>query len=151
MPTDLGTLERHLGYQTGLTLTSYELQQLLIHAVPIFNTYAMVPVTVSGITLDRTLDDIEIQIMVLSAALLFLDQKIVEWSLNAVVHSNVAGRTDLTTIQEALRNQRDNIAKALKNLADILANGGIAAEIYVTELGELKPYATSPPTYWPTL
>ena len=145
MATDLGELEASLDLETGQQLTSLDLQDLLINGVFPFNAAAGIPFELTGTTLDRDATALEKQLLIMFAVLVFLDREVIKYSQQAIVHSNVAGRTDLTGIEFALGKRRKELLERMAPLlAQLTASTGPASEVIVEEVGETLTYAKWP-------
>lgn len=143
MATDLGELITALNIETGGQLTEAQLVDLAKTAVDTFNANATNIFTREGTLLDRDASAIEKRAIVLWGAILYLDQLTIEWSLKAIVHSNVAGRTKLDGIEFALGKRRKELMEQqLTPLMQSLASDGISSEVHAEELGETKDIDT---------
>lgn len=141
MATDLNELRDSLNVQTGKTLTSEELDELLVEAVPVYNAEASSTFTLNGMVLDRDATDLEKRALVLLAVEVYLDRKVIEWSLKAVSHSNVAGKTDLSSIEWALSKRRaENREKKIDPLMARIRSLGVISEVVAEELSESADY-----------
>ncbi len=136
-PTSLTELENSLAAQIG-DLQPDVLDPLLIAAVGVFNAEAAGTFVLDGLVLDRVATAGEQRLLVLYAARLYIDQKLVQSALAAVTRVNPAGRTELTEIPAALERARKAIQKQIDDVLAVSNAAGIVAEIAVVEIGETK-------------
>jgi hypothetical protein len=146
---DLLDLAGSFNIATGNLVTdSAQLENLLVEGVRRFNAAAPREFELTGTTFDREPTDLEAAILVVEATLAFIDGESLKYSLNAVVVSNAAGRTDLTGIELGLAKRRKEIIdNYLTPLLNRLKGGafGVFADIAGTELGETLPFAIGAP------
>lgn len=132
---DIGELTTSLDVKVGGVLEEPALQVLLIDAVGTFNAYAPQEVGIAGTTLDRELSSRESYLLVMLAYATYLRGLHLQTTMTAVVHTNVAGRTDLTNIPKNVKELRaeasDEIMAAIKALSGSVSGAGIQ----VHELG----------------
>jgi hypothetical protein len=145
MATSLTELEPALDIETGKQLSPTDLDDLLVHGLGLFNAEASRPFSVSSMVLDRDPTDVERRALVLFSLLGYLNQEIVKATLEAVVVSNVAGRTDMKSIEWALNKRRNELRDMIDRVMGRLTSVGVFGEVVAAELGETKDMATT----WP--
>lgn len=137
MATDLNALVSQLKIETGGTLTTSTLLDLLVNGVGLYNADGPQSFAVTGTLLDRDATDLEKRAIVLFAAVGYLGQRAVAESENAIVHSNVAGRTDLGGVEWALSKRRKEILDdQLGPLMERLKSVAVCGDVYAAEIGE---------------
>lgn len=137
MATNLNTLVSNLDFETGKKLGTPDLLQLLRAGVDLHNANASQAFTVTDDVLDRDATGLEKRAIVLWATIVYLDQKTVEWSEKAVTISNVAGRTELDSVEWALSKRRSELkSQQLDPLMQRINEAGVLSEIRAQELGE---------------
>lgn len=158
--TDLGELEASLNVEVGGNVTdpqpigSLDLINLLLRAVDAFNGETAQAFSVTGTLLDREASPVEKRALVLFAVLIYLSGRAVDESGSAIVHSNVAGRTDLSGVEFALAKRRKEVREQLDVVLKRLTEAGVAGEVLAEELGETRdlavarPSLMSPGWYW---
>lgn len=155
MATDLVDLQDALNIATGQTLDEIQREALLMAGLVMFNADVTQPVTADGTVLDRTLSAGEQRLMVLCAVLAYMDGEILKASMNAIIHRNDAGRTDLSQIPLRMGAARKDLYDTqVKPLLDALAgatSSDVLSEAGAVELGETLAYAKPPYTVvtWP--
>jgi hypothetical protein len=146
---DVGDLTTSLDVEVGGTLEEPELQVLLINAVGTFNAYAPQQVGLSGTTYDRELSAGESRLMVLLAYATYLRGLHLKSTITAVVHTNVAGRTDLTNIPKNVKELRALASDEILATIGLIAGQGSGAGIQVHELGATLGLPRSIAGPWP--
>jgi hypothetical protein len=76
-----------------------------------------------------------------------------KYSRQAIIHSNVAGRTDLSGIEFALGKRRKELLEQIAALLAQLNAGSAVSEVFAEELGETLPYtgrSVQTPPLWPS-
>lgn len=137
MASDLEDLSSQLDRETGKLLTAADRTSLLKDAVPIYNGMASTAFTLSGTVLDRDATDLEKRALVLCGLLAYLEQKLIPASENAVQISNVAGKTDLSSVEWALAKRRKELfEQQLTPLLNRINDAGVMGEVKAAELGE---------------
>lgn len=149
MSTDLGELQGALDVETGSALGALDLIKLLKAGVEAFNGEACRAFAVTGTTLDREATAVEKRALVLFATVAYLNQQAVAASEVAVVHSNVAGRTDLSGVEFAISKRRNEVRIQLDRVLDRLTSTGIHGEVVAQELGETLDLAGTLPWQQP--
>ena len=138
MALDIGELTPMLDQETGFALSDAQLLDLLIVAVDTFNAWAIQTVGVTGTTFDRAISNREHRLIVLFALATYLRGKESVAAITAVIHTNVAGRTDLTEIPKHLRELRRTISDEIRGILDEIGGRVGVADIQVHELGATK-------------
>lgn len=136
--TDIGELTPALDAETGFQLEDPRLQELLVEATKTFNAYAAMQVSLDGSTYDRELSPKEQRLIVLFALSVWLHGEEVKAAMTAIVHTNVAGRTDLKDIPKNLRALREGTTAELQAILGEIGSGGmsgITSGIQAHELG----------------
>ena len=155
--TDLGDLEPFLNVELGGGVTAasqpvgtMDRINLLKAGVLAFNaetpwefSYA------SGTRLDREATQTEQRLLVLYAALAWVRGRALDTSNNAIVHSNVAGRTDLTGIELGLAKRTKEWRDEINWLMTRLTEPSIARDVHAEELGDTKDISTTRPYPFP--
>lgn len=148
--TDLGSLEAQLIEELGgeeLAPPTLRRINLLLQAVPDFNALAANSFTLTGTTLDREATVIEGRALVLCAALIYVRGKAVQSIGMAISHTNVAGRTDLSSQPRAYERRIGSLETRLAMVIDRLTDHAIAEETVAAELGETKNVLLTRPPY----
>lgn len=158
MATDLGDLEKALGRELGDIFTaeemaSLDLIDLLERGVDALNGEGVQEFVLTGTTLDRTATMVEKRAIVLMAAEIYVRGKAVGSSGDAIVHSNVAGRTDLSGIEFAMAKRAKEIRERLTPILERIQMGGVVSEVTAQELGETLEVGLTRPvltlsSYW---
>jgi len=157
--TDLGELEVSLNVELGGSMSeepvgSLDMINLLQRAVDAFNGETAQAFSVTGTVLDREASPVEKRALVLFAVLIYLSGRAVDESGSAIVHSNVAGRTDLSGVEFAMAKRRKELREQLDVILSRLTTAGVAGEVAAAELGETQDLAVSrsfllqPSWYW---
>ena len=150
MATDLGELEVALNVEVGGSMSeqpigSLDLINLLQRAVDAFNGETAQAFSIIGTLLDREASPVEKRALVLFAVHIYLSGQAVDHSGSAIIHSNVAGRTDLSGVEFALAKRRKEIREQLDLVMTRLTTAGVAGEVAAQELGETRDLATARP------
>jgi hypothetical protein len=148
---DIGDLTPALDQETGFELSDPQLLNLLIVASGTFNAWAPQAVGLSGTTYDRELTPREQRLVVLFALASYLRGEAVKSAKTAVIHTNVAGRTDLTDIAKNIAALRKGTSEEILEILDGLAMSGGTADIQVHELGAtlaVSRYGMAQPRPW---
>lgn len=132
---DVGDLTTSLDVEVGGTLEEPELQALLINAAGTFNAYASQQVGLDGTTYDRELSALEQRLMVLLAYSTYLRGLHLKSTLTGIVHTNVAGRTDLTNIPKNVKELRTLASDEIMSTIGMLSGQVSGTGIQVHELG----------------
>jgi hypothetical protein len=163
VPTDLGTLEPQLATEIGATADFLERMKFLLAAVPAFNGMVPRPFDLFGTQLDRFATPIEARALVVVAAWLHAKHIQMESAANAIVHSNVAGRTDLTGVYKAWGSRIALYENELGIGVDVagarvqtqtlglitkLNVAAIEGETVANELGETRTILAQRPMFW---
>lgn len=160
MATDLGELEPSLDVELGGTIDpanhpvgTLDRINLLRRAVDAFNAETAQSFFLTGTTLDRDANAVEKRALVLFAVHIYVSGKAVDSSGSAIVHSNVAGRTDLSGVEFALAKRRKEIREQLDVVMARLIDAGVSGEVVAQELGETLDLAVARPNpalgwYW---
>ena len=146
-----------LRQEIGLAQEDAVLLGALQSAVTKFNAETPTAIVLTGTALDRTPSAKEQRYLILCATYVYLTRRMIETSEQAVVVSNVAGKTDLTGIELALAKRRQEIAdKEMPAILDELNSLAILGEVSADELGETLPFAGRTlttaqlwPPWWP--
>lgn len=142
---DIGDLTPALDLETGFELGDPRLLEMLIVATGTFNAWAPQTVGLSGTTFDRELTYREQRLIVLFATASYLHGEAVKAAKTAVIHTNVAGRTDLTDISKNLATLRKGNSDEIVGTLEELTMVGAVQDIQAHELGATLAFATS----WP--
>lgn len=157
MPTDLGSLEPQLKVEIGETVSFLDRMNLLRQSVPAFNGMVPRPFALSGTTLERDATPLEARTLVVISAWLHAKGKYAESADQAIVHSNAAGRTDLTGVTKAWENRIADYEQQLGigvssgvrvqgiGLIARLSADGVDSETTAAELGETKDIVANRP------
>lgn len=135
MATDLRDLRPGLHIDTGSELAEEKLDDLLVHGVDLYNAEAPQVFTVTGRLLDRDANAAEKRAITLFSLLGYLNEQIMPATLNAVVISNVAGRTDLKNLEWSLNKRRDETRKMIDLVLVRVRQAAVVAEVTASELG----------------
>lgn len=150
MATDLTSLRPLLDIETGSELDAIKLQALLIAGVHIFNAHAGQSFTLDGTAIDRDATSTEQRAIILFATLAYLDEQIIRASKNAVVVSDVAGKTDLSGVEFALSKRRKELfEQQITPLMKRITGRAVIEDISVHELGETLELAQASATLDP--
>lgn len=136
MATDLRDLRPRLDIDTGSKLSPEKLDELLIHGVELFNAETSQIFTVTGSLLDRDANPLEKRCITMFSLLGYLDEQIVNASENAVVVSNVAGRTELANLEWALGKRRTELRDRIDAVLSRLTSFGVNSEVSCEEIGQ---------------
>ena len=151
MATDLVDLQESLNIATGQTLDELQREALLVAGTALFNADSLTPITLIGTAADRTLTALEQRLMVLYAVLAYMDGEILKAAMNAIIHRNDAGRTDLSQIPLRLGQARKDLYDTqIKPLLEASKTGSTMEEAAAIELGETLAFTKPPYTYLPT-
>lgn len=135
---DVGQLTPALDVETGFQLEDEQLLEMLINATKTFNAYAVTQVGLAGTTYDRALTAREQRLIVLFALSMWLRGEEVKAAMTAIVHTNVAGRTDLKDIPKNLRALRELTTDEMTAILAEIGNRDVIAGIQAHELGATK-------------
>lgn len=135
---DVGDLTPALDAETGFQLGDDRLLELLIEASKTFNAYAVQQVGLTGTTYDRELSWREQRLIVLFAMSTWLRGEEVKASMTAIVHTNVAGRTDLKDVPKRLHELREGSTAEMTAILTEIGNRDVIAGIQAHELGATK-------------
>lgn len=138
MVDDVGELTPALDAETGFQLEDDRLLELLIEATKTYNAYAVTQVGLTGTTYDRVLSWKEQRLIVLFALSTWLHGEEVKAAVTAIVHTNVAGRTDLKDIPKNLRALREGTMAEMVAILTEIGNRDVVAGIQAHELGATK-------------
>ena len=151
--TDLGELEPLLNVELGggvagdsQPIGTLDRINLLKAGVAAFNAEAPDPFTLTGVKLDRDANDIEKRLLVLFSAWAWMRGRALDTSTQAIVHSNVAGRTDLSGIELGLSKRTKEWRADIDGLLPRLTQPAVMADVHAEELGETKDLAVTLPT-----
>lgn len=149
MATDLASLIEPLDHMTGAEVGSVDQMALLRSGVFMFNGHAPQPFEISnGTVLDRDATAEEQYLLVLCATYVYLTQESTKYSRQAVKHSNVAGRTDMTGIEFAVsKRKKELLEQELNPLLERLGGRAVVGETFAAEIGESLDAAQA---IWPT-
>jgi hypothetical protein len=149
---DIGELTTSLDVKVGGILEEPALQVLLIDAVGTFNAYAPQQVDLTGTTFSRDLSSRESYLLVMLAYATYLRSLHLQSTMTAVVHTNVAGRTDLTNIPKHVKELRAEASDEILAAIAAISGQGSGVGIQVHELGATLrggPYFGGwPMPYW---
>lgn len=134
--TDLKNLRARLNIDTGAQLADELLDELLIHGLSLFNGETSQIFAATGTVLDREATAVEQRAIVLYSVLGYLNRQILPATENAVVISNVSGRTDLSNIEWALNKRRTETLAMIKTVMQRIISHGVNSEVNATELGQ---------------
>jgi hypothetical protein len=156
--TDLGELEPLLNVELGGGVTAasqpvgtLDRINLLKAGVAAFNAEAPLEFEfASGTRLDREATAVEKRLIVLFSAWAWVRGRALDTSGDAIVHSNVAGRTDLTGIELGLAKRTKEWRDDIDRLLSRLTEPAIAKEVLAEELGETKDVLLTRPYPYPT-
>ena len=150
--TDLGELEPYLNVELGGGVSAdsqpvgtLDRINILKAGVAAFNAEAPTTFTLTGITLDREATALEKRLIVLFAAWAWARGRALAMSSQAIKHSNVAGRTDLSGIEFALSKRAKEWREEITRLLPLLLEPAIMGDVHAEEMGETKDFAYSPP------
>lgn len=151
MATDLGELEPFLNVELGggveeasQPVGTLDRINLLRAGVAAFNAEAPTAFSYGlGTKLDRDANDVEKRLVVLFAAWAWVRGRALDSSANAIVHSNVAGRTDLSGLELGLAKRAKEWREEINMLLDRLTSPAVMGEVHAEELGETKDIATA--------
>lgn len=157
--TDLGALEPFLNVELGggvaadsQPVGTLDRINLLRAGVEAFNAEAPMTFTLTGTTLDRDATAVERRLIVLFAAWAWVRGRALDTSTQAIVHSNVAGRTDLSGIELGLAKRTKEWRDEIDNLLQRLLEPAIMGDVHAEEMGETKDLTmnpTPPPSLFP--
>jgi hypothetical protein len=150
---DIGDLTTSLDVEVGGVLEEPELQVLLINAVGTFNAYAPQQIMLAGTTFDRELTAGERRLLVLLAYATYLRGLHLQTTMAGIVHTNVAGRTDLTNIPKNVKELRalasEEILATIGALSGQMSGAGVQVhELGATLSGPGSTYFGWPRPYW---
>lgn len=157
MATDLGELEPYLNVELGGGVASstqpvgtLDRINLLKAGVAAFNAEAPVQFELSyGTQLDRDATALEKRLIVLFAAWAWVRGRALDSSTQAIVHSNVAGRTDLSGIELGLAKRTKEWREEIDRLMPLLTQPVVDADTHAEELGETKDFTAVNPIPFP--
>lgn len=151
--TDLGELEPYLNVELGggvaaasQPVGTLDRINLLKAGVAAFNAETANTFTLTGVELDRDANDIEKRLIVLFAAWAWVRGRALDSSTQAIVHSNVAGRTDLSGIELGLAKRAKEWREEINLLLPRLTDPAIMGAVHAEELGETLDLAVNPPS-----
>lgn len=155
--TDLGDLEPFLNVELGGGVTAasqpvgtLDRINLLKAGVLAFNAEAPWQFAFGvGTKLDREATETEKRLLVLYAAWAWVRGRALDTSTDAIVHSNVAGRTDLSGIELGLAKRTKEWRLDIDALLPRLTEPAIARDVVAEELGETKDFSLSNPYPYP--
>ena len=157
--TDLGELEPFLNVElgSGVTAASQPLGtldriNLLKAGVEAFNAEAPMYFTLTGVKLDRDATAIERRLIVLFSAWAWVRGRALDTSTQAIVHSNVAGRTDLSGIELGLSKRSKEWRADIDALLPRLLEPAVMNDVHAEEMGETRNLImnpTPPPSIFP--
>lgn len=157
--TDLGELEPYLNVELGggVAATSQPVGtldriNLLKAGVEAFNAEAPMTFTLTGVKLDRDATAVERRLIVLFSAWAWVRGRALDMSTQAIVHSNVAGRTDLSGIELGLSKRAKEWRTEIDGLLPRLLEPAIMGDVHAEEMGETKDLTmnpTPPPSLFP--
>lgn len=136
---EFGELMFQLDMMSGKTLEDPLLLDLLQAGIKTFNAYAPQQIGLIGRDFDRVPSAKEQQCIVYFALNLYLFGEQVNAARAAVIHSNAAGKTDLSKSPGEIRAAREAILTTVGEIMGSIEGGAISAA--AAELGEtLFPY-----------
>lgn len=151
--TDLGSLEPLLNVELGGGVAAADQPvgtldriNILKAGVAAFNAEAPQSFSLTGTTLDREATDVEKRLIVLFAAWAWVRGRALDMSTKAIVHSNVAGRTDLSGIELGLAKRAKEWRTDIDALLPRLLEPAIAEQVHAEEMGETKDLLITQPT-----
>jgi hypothetical protein len=157
--TDLGELEPFLNVELGGGIAAdsqpvgtLDRINLLRAGVEAFNAEAPMIFTLTGVKLDRDAMSVERRLIVLFSAWAWVRGRALDMSTQAIVHSNVAGRTDITGIELGLAKRAKEWRDEINALLPRLLEPAIMGDIHAEELGETRNITlnpTPPPSLFP--
>jgi hypothetical protein len=153
----LGELEPYLNVELGggvaaasQPVGTLDRINLLKAGVAAFNAEAPTIFTLTGVTLDREATDLEKRLIVLFSAWAWVRGRALDTSTTAIVHSNVAGRTDLSGIELGLAKRTKEWREDIDRLLPRLLEPAIMSDVHAEELGESKDFVLNPsPSIYP--
>lgn len=157
MATDLGELEPLLNVELGggvaadsQPVGTLDRINILKAGLAAFNAEAPFSFSLSGTRLDREATDVEKRLIVLFSAWAWVRGRALDTSTQAIVHSNVAGRTDLSGIELGLSKRTKEWRVDIDKLLERLNQPAIMEDVTAAELGETKDLvATTPISLYP--
>jgi len=155
--TDLGELEPYLNVELGggvaadsQPVGTLDRINILKAGVAAFNAEASTVFTLTGVQLDRDATDLEKRLIVLFSTWAWARGRAIAMSSQAIVHSNVAGRTDLSGVEFALSKRTKEWREEISRLLPGLLEPVVMSDVHAEEMGESKNFVLNPsPSIYP--
>lgn len=143
--SDLGELVPAIDAETGFAVDTPRLIDLLLAGVVRFNAIVATPIGLTGTACDRELSPTEQRLLVMLSVLIHIRGEWMQATKNAIVHLNVAGRTDLRTPAVEYKHMVARLAEEMQGVITDLNNAGlIGSGVGIQELGEtLRPFGVA--------